>query len=68
MLEGDVVTVEEKNLDNNEVVLVTPIIDEDGISYQIIVYKSTGNILEEDRVRFWGLPLGVSSFENVSGG
>ncbi|ETI67049.1 hypothetical protein [Neobacillus vireti] len=66
--EGDVVTVEEKNLDNNEVVSVLHIIDDEENNYQILMYKSTGDILEEDRVRFWGLPLGGSSFENVSGG
>ncbi|WP_157723861.1 hypothetical protein [Domibacillus aminovorans] len=30
--------------------------------------KGTGDILQEDLVRFLRLPVGASSFENVSGG
>ncbi|WP_316569279.1 hypothetical protein [Neobacillus sp. YIM B06451] len=66
--EGDVITVEEQNLENGDVVSVTHIMDDEGNSYEVIMYKSTGDLLEEDRARFWGLPLGAYSFENVSGG
>lgn len=66
--EGDVISVEEQNLDNGDVVSVTHIMDDEGNSYEVIMYKSTGDLLEEDRARFWGIPLGAYSFENVSGG
>ncbi|WP_462410632.1 hypothetical protein [Neobacillus sp. Marseille-QA0830] len=66
--EGTVISVEEQNLDNNEVVSLTHLMDDEGNSYQVIMYNSTGDLLEEDQARFWGLPLGASSFENVSGG
>ncbi|WP_061575536.1 hypothetical protein [Heyndrickxia coagulans] len=66
--EGNVVSVEEKQLDDDNTISITHVMDDDMQSYQVIMYKSTGNILEDDRVRFWGAPVGSSSFENVSGG
>jgi hypothetical protein len=66
--EGDVVTVEEKPLENGDTLSVTHVLDDEMYSYQVLMYKSTGDILEGDRVRFWGVPVGPSSFENVSGG
>lgn len=67
--EGYVVDVqEEPSPSGDTTVSVTHVYDNNGQSYQIIMYKGTGDILEEDRVRFWGVPVGGSSFENVSGG
>jgi len=65
---GYVVSVEENQLENGETVSLTHVIDDESNSYQVLMYKSTGEILEEDSVQFWGVPLGASSFENVSGG
>jgi hypothetical protein len=44
------------------------VMDDEEFSYEVILYKSTGDILEEDYVQFWGVPVGPYSFENVSGG
>lgn len=66
--EGTVISVEEKQLDKTTTVSLTHVMDDNEQSYQVLMYKSTGNVLENDRVRFWGAPVGVSSFENVSGG
>lgn len=65
---GTVVSVEENVLDSGETISLTHILDDEYNSYQILMYKTTGDILEEDVVQFWGVPVGSSSFENVSGG
>ena len=66
--QGSVVSIEETPLENGEVVAVIHVLDDEWNSYQVLMYKSTGDILEEDSVQFWGVPVGASSFENVSGG
>ena len=67
--EGNVVDVQEEPSPSGDVtVSLTHVYDDNGQSYQVVMYKGTGDILEEDRVRFWGVPVGGSSFENVSGG
>lgn len=66
--QGTVVSVEENPLDDGTTISLVHVMDDDFNSYQVILYKSTGDILEEDTVRFWGVPVGASSFENVSGG
>ena len=66
--QGSVISIEEVPLDNGETIAVTHVLDDEWNSYQVLLYKSTGDILEEDTVRFWGVPVGSSSFENVSGG
>lgn len=66
--QGSVISVEENPLENGETVSVTHVYDDAGQSYEVIMYKSTGDILEDDMVRFWGVPVGQYSFENVSGG
>ena len=62
---GSVVSVEES--DDGDLSLVH-IISDNGDSFQMILFDTTGEILEEDYVHIWGIPLGASSFENVSGG
>lgn len=66
--QGTVISVEEFPAEVSETISVTHVMDNEGQSYQIFMYKGTGDILEEDTVRFWGAPMGLSSFENVSGG
>lgn len=65
---GNVVSVEETQIESGDTVSLTHVIDDEFNSYQVFMYKGTGDILEEDRVQFWGIPVGVTSFENVSGG
>ncbi|WP_071392751.1 hypothetical protein [Bacillus tuaregi] len=66
--QGNVVSVEEAPLDNGETISITHVLDDEMNSYQVLLYKTTGDILEEDLVQFWGVPVGASSFENISGG
>lgn len=66
---GTVISIEETNIEDTEdTVSVIHVMDDEGNSYQILLYKTTGDILEEDYVQFWGAPVGPSSFENISGG
>lgn len=65
---GTVVSIEENVLDSGETISLTHILDDEFNSYQVLMYKTTGDILEEDVIQFWGVPVGASSFENVSGG
>lgn len=64
---GEIVSVEEVPVES-ETVSVLHVVDDDGQSYQMLMYKATGDVFEKDRVRFWGVPVGGSSFDNVSGG
>lgn len=67
--EGNVVTIEETSVPNSkDVMSLVHVIDDAGDSYQVLLFKTSGDILEEDRVQFWGAPIGPSYFENVSGG
>ncbi|TWT03607.1 hypothetical protein [Planomicrobium sp. CPCC 101079] len=66
--QGTVVSVEEAPAEVSETISLTHVLDNNMQSYQVFMYKGTGEILEEDTVRFWGVPVGPSSFENVSGG
>jgi hypothetical protein len=65
---GSVVRVEEQQVESGDTVSLTHVMDDEFNSYQLFMYKGTGDILEEDSVQFWGIPVGISSFENVSGG
>ncbi|KAB7671675.1 hypothetical protein [Bacillus sp. B1-b2] len=65
--EGSVVSIEESTQDD-ETITIIHLIDDDFQSYQLLLFKSAGEVFEDDVVRFWGLPVGASSFENVSGG
>lgn len=66
--EGEVISVEEAPAEVSDTISLTHIMDDNMQSYQVFMYKGTGDVLEDDRVRFWGVPVGASSFENVSGG
>lgn len=67
--EGNVVTIEETSVPNSkDVMSLVHVVDDAGDSYQVLLFKTSGDILEEDRVQFWGAPIGPSYFENVSGG
>ncbi|MED0669398.1 hypothetical protein P4S95_04035 [Aneurinibacillus aneurinilyticus] len=65
---GDVVNVQEAPIDDNDTLSLLHILDNNMQSYQVVIYKSTGDILQGDTVRFWGVPAGPSSFTNVAGG
>ncbi|MEH7495185.1 hypothetical protein [Neobacillus niacini] len=66
---GYVVSIEETPIeDTSDTIAILHVMDDEEFSYEVILYKSTGDILEEDYVQFWGVPVGPYSFENVSGG
>lgn len=48
------VNVEETPFENGEVVLALYVLDDNMNSYQILMYKTTGDILQEDTVRCLG--------------
>lgn len=66
--EGYVVQVFEEEYDNGETESFVNVGDENGNNYIILLYKGTGDILEEDYVQFWGLPVGNFSYETLDGG
>lgn len=65
---GNVVNVEESPIDGGDTVAFVHIIDNEFNSYRMLIYKSTGDILKQDRVKIIGVPIGSESFSNVSGG
>lgn len=65
---GYVVQIEEDTLDDGTPLAIILLADDEFNYYQAVMYKTTGDVLEEDSIQIWGLPLGASSFENVSGG
>ncbi|MBY8912741.1 hypothetical protein KY305_08290 [Bacillus sp. YC2] len=64
---GTVSTIEETVQDGETVTLID-INDDDMQSYEILLLKPAKNILEDDVIRFWGVPAGASSYSNVQGG
>lgn len=66
--EGYVVQIEEENYDNGETASWMNIGDENGNNQIYYSYKGTGDILEEDHVKFYGLPIGKYSYETLEGG
>lgn len=66
--EGYVVQIEEENYDNGETASWVNIGDENGNNQIYYAYKGTGDILEDDHVKFYGLPIGKYSYETLDGG
>lgn len=64
---GTVISIEENMIDD-DTVSIAHILDNDYNSYQVLIFKSTDNIFEDDTVRFWGVTVGPLNFPNVSGG
>lgn len=67
--EGYVIQIEEQTYENGEIISWLNIYDEEaGTNHNVIMYKSSGEILEEDYVQFWGIPLAKYSYATVDGG
>ncbi|MED2975045.1 hypothetical protein P4361_22825 [Fictibacillus sp. B-59209] len=66
--QGNVVSIEEVNDDNGDVALSYIHLMDDDMQSHVFIYKKGTDILEDDTIRFWGVPVGPWSFENVSGG
>ncbi|WP_051348505.1 hypothetical protein [Peribacillus kribbensis] len=64
---GTVVSIEETK-SNDETITLIHAVDNEMQSYQVLLFKPAGDVFEDDRIRFWGVPAGPSSFKNVSGG
>jgi hypothetical protein len=65
---GHVIDIEETQLEDKTTIASVHVMDENKQSFEVLLYKETGDILEDDRVTFWGTPVGLWSFENISGG
>lgn len=67
--EGYVVQIQEENYENGEIASWFNIYDEEtGANYNALMYKTSGDILEEDYVQFWGIPITTYSYETLDGG
>lgn len=67
--EGYVVQIEEETFENGETAAWLNIYDDFSESnFLVYMYKTTGDILEEDYVQFWGLPITKYSYETLDGG
>lgn len=66
--EGEVIQIEEEEFENGEVGAWVNIYDDNANNHILYIYKSTGDILEEDRIQFWGVPVGAYSYETLDGG
>lgn len=67
--EGYVIQVEEQTYENGEIISWLNIYDDAaGTNHNVLMYKSSGDILEDDYVQFWGIPLAKYSYATVDGG
>lgn len=68
-LEGAyVISCKEENIDDNTVITELQLVDSDENSFIVFYFGELSDVLEEDSVDCYGLPLGTTSFDNVSGG
>ena len=65
---GNVVQISEQPVDDTHVATWMLVEDENYDYHELLMYKSTGDIIEGDHIRFYGLPLGLNYFENQGGG
>jgi len=66
---GQVISIDEEvDSSDDTAISYVQIADDKDYDYTIIMTKASDDILEDDYVQFWGMPVGGYSFENVSGG
>lgn len=66
---GQVLSIDEEiDPSDDTAISYLQIVDDEDHDYTIIMIKAAEDILEDDYVQFWGMPVGGYSFENVSGG
>lgn len=65
---GHVVNVEETTTKDGLTLAIVHVFTNNANSYRMLIFKSTGEILKGDMVKAVGIPIGVESFPNVSGG
>lgn len=63
-----VVSCSEENIDDDTVLTELQLSDSDSNNFIVYYFGELSDILEEDTVDCYGLPLGTTSFDNVSGG
>lgn len=63
-----VLSIDETQLDEQTVFTELHLLDEDGNSFYVMSFSAYDEIFEEDIVSVYALPLGETSFENISGG
>lgn len=62
-----VIDIKETDLDDGSVLSELQVADDDGNVYYII-HNDSLEVYKEDTIKFYGIPLGMSGYENVSGG
>ena len=68
-LEGaSVVDCKEENVDDDTVITELQLCDNDANNFIVFYFGELPDVLEEDPVDCYGLPLGTTAFDNVSGG
>lgn len=63
---GTAVQVEEDHYEGEVAARIN--VYDNGRNHIVIIFKSTGDILEEDYVRFWGVPIANYYYETLDGG
>ncbi|WP_276917443.1 tetratricopeptide repeat protein [Aneurinibacillus aneurinilyticus] len=67
--EGNVISISEQKSDFVDATATLLYVwNPNGQAYQILMYKPTPNTFENDKVRFWGVPVGPSAYQNINGG
>ncbi|GGG14684.1 hypothetical protein GCM10007425_06250 [Lysinibacillus alkalisoli] len=66
---GQVVQVDETTHDFGETETWLNVYDENAdMSYHVYMFKTSGDILEDDYIQFWGIPLTTYSYNTTDGG
>lgn len=66
--EAYVLSIDETEIDENMIVSELHLVDADENSYYCLSLCAYDNIFEEDVVKVYALPIGETSFDNISGG
>ncbi|WP_101909224.1 zinc ribbon domain-containing protein [Marasmitruncus massiliensis] len=63
-----VIQIKETQVDENLTVNEINLIDVNGLSYYVFYMGALDDIFKDDVISVWGLPLGMSQYENTGGG
>ena len=63
-----VASCKEENITDDMVITELQLSDSEGNNFMVLYFGELEDVLEDDTVNCYGLPLGTTSFENVSGG
>ena len=52
----------------DETLTILQAYDDEGENYMVYYFGELPNVLDDDTVKIYGIPLGTTSFDNISGG